>query len=304
MAGSMADAPAPSPPPGFPEALHACLRDDAFVRADAAQLKRQLEEIRAAAGQAREGSALPGRLLAALGRRKDGPSTPEEAAEIFARENVLRRQYGESERVMLHYTQELDAHLADYLRSAVPFYLAQTTARVRLTAWEGIIRDLQADLRELSKALGQARNNAVAGYDKSTHKISATALAQFDQANGLIGRVEDRVRLANDKAAELGGLPGVTMIPLRETFQGLVRLEIAQMQLDSDRLARELENFEQKQLVDLQVPVVRAAEAQVAQARAYLEQYREQLRAHYDQQVQPGELAEAIPDILDRFRRR
>ena len=300
----MADAPAQSTPPGFSESLQACLREDAIVRADAAQLRAKLEEARAAAGRAREGTALPGRLLAALGRRKDGPSTPEEAAEIFARENVLRRQGEESGRVLQHYTRELDTHLADWLRAAVPVYQAQTTARVRLAAWEGIIRDLQADLRELSKALGQARNNAVAGYDKSTHKISFTALEQFEQANGLIDRVETRVRLANDKAAELGGLPGVTMIPLREIFHSLTQLEIAQMQLESDRLARELENFEQRQLVDLQVPAVQAAEAQVAQAQAYLEQYREQLRAHYDQQVTPADLAAAIPDILDRFRRR
>jgi small-conductance mechanosensitive channel len=300
----MADTPSQSNQPGFSEALLTCLREDALVRADAAQLKAKLEEARAAATQTREGTALPGRLLAALGRRKGSPSTPEEAAEVFARETVLRRQYEESERVMQSYTLELDTQLAVWLRAAVPVYAAQATARVRLTAWAGLISDLQVDLRELSKALGQARNNAVAGYDRSTHKISATALELFDRANGLIGKVESRVRLANDKAAELGGLPGVAMIPLRETFQSLIKLEIAMMQLESDRLARELENFAQKQLVDLQVPAVQAADAQVAQARAYLEQYREQLRAHYDQQVQPADLAEAIPVILDRFRRR
>jgi len=300
----MADAPLQSNLPGFSAALEACLREDAIVRADAAQLRAKLDETGAAAAQAREGTALPGRLLAALGRRKGGPTSPEEAAEIFARENVLRRQAEESERVVRHYTDELNAHLAIWLQAAVPVYAAQTTARVRLAAWEGIISDLQADLRELSIALGKARNHAVAGYDKTTHTIPPTALEQFDQANGLIDRVEARVRLANDKAAELGGLPGVTMIPLREIFHSLTKLEIAMMQLESDRLARELENFEQKQLVDLQVPAVLAAEAQVAQAQAYLEQYREQLRAHYDLQVQPADLAEAIPVILDRFRRR
>jgi len=300
----MADTPPQSTPPAFSDALQACLREDALVRADAAQLRAKLEEVRAAAEQAREGTALPGRLLAALGRRKGGPSTLEEAAEIFARENVLRRQSEESERVLRHYTQELDSHLSAWLRQVVPAYLVQTTARVRLAAWESIICDLQADLRELSIALGKARNHAVAGYDKTTHTIPPTALEQFDQANGLIDRVEARVRLANDKAAELDGLPGVTMIPLREIFHSLTKLEIAMMQLESDRLARELENFEQRQLVDLQVPAVEAAEVQVAQARAYLEQYREQLRAHYDQQVSPADVAEAIPVILDRFRQR
>ena len=112
------------------------------------------------------------------------------------------------------------------------------------------------------------------------------------------------MRLANDKAAELGGLPGVAMIPLRAAFRNLTQLAMAPLQLESDRLARELDGFAQEQLVDLQVPAVQAAEAQVAQAQAYLEQYREQLRAYYDQQVKPEELAEAIPLILDRFRQR
>ena len=300
----MADTPSQTNPPGFSDALLTCLREDAWVRADATQLKTKLEGSRASAEQAREGTALPGRLLAALGRRKGGPSTLEEAAEIFARENVLRRQSEESEQVRQHYTRELDTHLADYLRVAVTAYLAQSTARVRLTAWESIIRDLQADLRELSKALGQARNNAATGYDPHTQKVSATALELFHQASGLIGRVEARVRLANDKAAELGGLPGVAMIPLRTAFRNLTQLAMAPLQLESDRLARELDGFAQEQLVDLQVPAVQAAEAQVEQAQAYLEQYREQLRAYYDQQVKPEELAEAIPLILDRFRQR
>ena len=299
----MADAPSQSNPPGFSEALETCLREDAIVRADAAQLRARLEETGAAATQAREGSALPGRLLAALGRRQGGPTTPEQAAEIFARENVLRRQAGESERVIVHYTQELDALLADWLRAAVPVFAAQSTARVRLAVWEGIIRDLQADLRELIKALGQARNNAVAGYDRDTHTMSATAAELFGQASGLISNVEARVQLANNQAAEIGGLPGVAIIPLQETVNSLTRHEIVTMLREFDRLVRELELFEQQQLVDLQVPAVQAAEADVAEARAYLEQYREQLRAHYDQQVTPAGVAGAIPDILDRFRR-
>src|SRR5207302_3441042 len=63
--------------------------------------------------------ALPGRLLAALGRRKGGPSTPEEEAAIYAREKVLQRQALESERLALHYTAQLDAQLAAYLQAAV-----------------------------------------------------------------------------------------------------------------------------------------------------------------------------------------
>lgn len=70
-----------------------------------------------------------------------------------------------------------------------------------------------------------------------------------------------------------------------------------------DRVVRELEQFEQKQLVNLQVPAVAAADALVAQSQAYLAQHREQLRAHYDRQITPEDVAQAIPDILDRFRR-
>jgi len=299
----MADEASQSNLPGFSEAFETCLREDACVRADAAQLKIQLEEARAVANQAREGSALPGRLLAALGRRKGGPPTPEELADSIARENVLRRQAEESERLQQHYLREMDAHLTAYLLAAVPVFAAQRQARGRLVEWERIIADLQGDLRELIRALGQARNNAVAGYDHATRTMTATASELFGQADGLIANVEARVRLANDKAAELGGLPGVSIIPLQETVNGLTQLEIATMLREFDRLVRELEQFEQKQLVDLQVPPVQAAEAQVAQAAAYLAQYRDQLRAYYDQQVTPGIVAESIPLILDRFRR-
>jgi hypothetical protein len=299
----MADETAQSNPPGFSEAFETCLREDACVRADAAQLKARLDEARAAAGQAREETALPGRLLAALGRRKGGPTSPEAAAEMFARENVLRRQHEESERLVRHYAQEVDAHLTAYLLAAVPVFAAQRQARVRLAEWERIIADLQGDLRELIRALGQARNNAVAGYDHATRTMTATASELFGQANGLIANVEARVRLANDKAAELGGLPGVAIIPLQETVNGLTQLEIATMLREFDRLVRELELFEQRQLADLQVPAVQSAEAQVAQAEAYLREYREQLRAYYDQQVTPEMVAESIPLILDRFRR-
>ena len=292
----------PAPPPGFPEALATCLREDACVRADAAQLQVQLEENRAVAGQAREGTALPGRLLAALGRSKGGPSTPEEAAAVFARENVLQRQHRESERLRQHYAEKLDSHLTTYLQTAVPVFLQQSQARIRLTEWERIIEDLRADLRELIKMLGQARNNAVAGYDRSTQLMSATAREMFAQSNGLIHSVDARVRQANAKAAELGNLPGVTIIPLEVTINNLTKLEIATMLREFDRVVRELELFEQKQLVDLQVPAVAAAEALVAQAQAYFLQYREQLRAHYDQQVTPAQVAEAIPLILERFR--
>jgi hypothetical protein len=51
------------------------------------------------------------------------------------------------------------------------------------------------------------------------------------------------------------------------------------------------------------VSLVAAAGAVVAQSRAYLAQYCEPLRAHYDQQITPGEIAESIPLILERFRR-
>lgn len=299
----MADDASASNLPGFSEAFEACLREDACVRADAAQLKVQLEEARALANQAREGSALPGRLLAALGRRKGGPPTPEELAASIARENVLRRQGEESERLQQHYGRELDAHLTAYLLAAVPVFAVQRQARVRLVEWERIIADLQGDLRELIRALGQARNNAVAGYDHATRTMTKTASELFGQANDLIANVEASVKRANDKAAELGGLPGVAIIPLRETVNGLTQMEIATMLREFDRLVRELEQFEQKQLVDLQVPAVQAADAQVAAAEAYLAQYREQLRAYYDQQVTPAVVAESIPLILDRFRR-
>ncbi|SDS04515.1 hypothetical protein [Opitutus sp. GAS368] len=299
----MAGETTPSAPPGFPEALDACLREDACVRADARQLKSQLEEARATAGQAREGTALPGRLLAALGRRKGGPSTPQEVEAAFAREKVLQRQAQESERLGQHYTAQLDSHLAAYLQTAVPVFLQQSRARVRLAEWERIIEDLRADLRELIKMLGQARNNAVAGYDRGTQLMSATAREMFGQSSGLIRSVDARVRQANAKAAELGGLPGVTIIPLQETINNLMKLEITTMLREFDRVVRELETFEQRQLVDLQVPAVAATDALVAQSQAYLVQYRGQLRAHYDLQVTPGEIAESIPLILDRFRR-
>ncbi|MBI2496873.1 MAG: hypothetical protein HYV75_02740 [Opitutae bacterium] len=299
----MADDTSRTDPPGFSEELERCLREDACVRADAGQLRLKLEEARAAAGRAREGTALPGRLLAALGRRKGGPSTPEEEAEIFARENVLKRQCQESERLRQHYTAKLDSHLAAYLQTAVPVYLQQSRARLRLGEWERLIDDLRADLRELLKMLGQARNNAVAGYDRSTNRIAPTALKMFDQSSGLIERIDARVRQANDQAAELGGLPHMTIIPLQETINSLTKLEIVTMLREFDRVVRELEMFEQRQLVDLQVPAVAAADAQVAQSQAYLAQYREQLRAYYDQQIKPEDAAAAIPDILDRFRR-
>lgn len=290
-------------PAGFPEVLAACLREDACVRADASQLKLKLEEARATAGQAREGTALPGRLLAALGRRKDGPSTPEEVAAIYAREKVLQRQYLESDRLAQHYTGMLDAQLTAYLQTVVPVFVQQSQARVRLVEWERIIEDLRADLRELLKMLGQARNNAVAGFDRQTQLMSFTAREMFGQSSGLIHRVDARVRQANDKARELGGLPGVAIIPLEETINNLMKFEITTMLREFDRVVRELETFEQKQLVDLQVPAVQAADALVAQSRAYLASYREQLRAHYDRQITPGEIAEAIPLILERFRR-
>jgi hypothetical protein len=289
--------------PRIPAALETCLREDACVRADAIQLQRKLEEARGAAGQAREATALPGRLLAALGRHKGGPSTPEAAAEIFAREKGLQRQCQESERLLQHYTGLLDAHLTAYLQAAVPVFLPQSRARLRLTEWENIIMDLRADLRELTKMLGQARNNAVAGYDQGAQQLSATAREMFGQSRGLIQSVETRVRQANDKAAEIGGLPGITIMPLQETINGLIRREIVEMLREFDRVVRELENFEQRQLQDLLVPAIAAADALVAQSQAYLAQYREQLRAYYDQQVTPGDIAQAIPLILDRFRR-
>jgi len=298
----MAEETSRSDPPGFPEALATCLREDAIVRADAGQLRVKLKEARSAAGQAREGTALPARLLAALGRRQGGLSTTE-AAEIFARENVLKRQSQESERLVQHYTGKVDAHLAAYLQAAVPVYVQQSRARLRLGEWERIIDDLRADLRELIKMLGQARNNAVAGYDRSTSRVSPAALKLFDESSGLIQRIDARVRQANDKAAELGEVPRMTIIPLQETINSLTRLEIVTMLREFDRVVNELELFEQRQLVELQVPAVAAADALVAQSQAYLAQYREQLRAHYDQQITPEDVAQAIPDILDRFRR-
>lgn len=299
----MDGAPTPSNPPEFSAAFQACLVEDAHVRADARQLKLQLEEAQAAAGPARTGSALPGRLLAALGRAPGGSPPAEPNAEALAREKVLRRRHQESELVAQHYTRELDQHLHGYLLAHVPVYAMQSRARLQLTQWAGIITQLQADLRALIRALGQARNNAVTGYERSTHRISATALELFDQAGTLITNVENRMTQANAKAAELGGLPGVTMIPLREVVHGLTKLDMATMQLDADRLARELEQFEQRQLVDLQGAGEQAAAAQVAQARAYLEQYREQLRAHCDAQITLEDTAREMPGILDRFRR-
>jgi hypothetical protein len=299
----MADESAEPAPAGFPAALDACLREDACVRADAQQLRLKLEEARAAAEKARRGSALPGRLLAALGRHQGGPATPEEAAEIFAREKTLHRRQQESDLLVQHCTRELDTRLHDFLLPQVPSYALQSRARLRLAGWEAAIADLQADLRVLIKTLGQARNNAATGYDPGRHKVSATALELFERAAALIAKIEDRVRRANTKAAEIGGLPGVTMMPLFEAVRNLTKLDMAPLQLETDRLARELELFAQKQLADLQVPVVQAAGEQVAQARAYLEQYREQLRAHYTGLVSPEETARELPGILDRFRR-
>jgi hypothetical protein len=289
--------------PGMPEALTTCLREDACVRGDALQLQLKLEEARAAAGRAREGTALPGRLLAALGRRKGGPSTPEEAAEIFARENVLLRQSQESARLLPHYTAQLDRQLTAYLLAAVPVFAQQSRARGRLGEWEQLITALHADLRELLKALGQARNNAVAGYDRKTNLMCATARELFEQARGLIRRVDEGVRRANEKAAEIGGLPGVAIVPLEATIDNLTQLEISTMLRDFDRLALELEMFEQKQLDHLVESAVATADALVAKSQAYLVHYREQLRAYYDSQVTPEEIAQAIPDILERYRR-
>ncbi len=288
---------------GLPAALETCLREDACVRADGLQLQRMLAEVRAPAVQAREATALPGRLLAALGRRKDGPATPAEAAEILAREQTLQRQGQESERLGQHYTGMLNSHLTAYLQAAVPGYREQTRARLRLTEWENLIVDLRADLRQLIKMLGQARNNAVAGYDKATNKMSATAREMFGQSSGLIRQVDTRVRQANDKAAEIGGLPRVAIIPLQETVNSLMQLEIVTMLREFDRVVRELEQFEQRQLQDLLLPAIAAADALVAQSQAYLAQYREQLRAYYDGQITPAEVTAAIPLIRDRFRR-
>lgn len=290
-------------PPGVPEALDTCLREDACVRADARQLKLELEQTQSNAVQAREATALPGRLLAALGRRKGGPSTPEEAAAIFARENVLRRQCAESERLQQHYTTKLDALVTSYLQSAVPVFLEQSRARVRLSEWERLIVELRTDLRELIKMLGQARNNAVAGNEQGTRLRAKLVQELFDQSSGLIRSIDAKVRQANLKAREIGGLPGITIIPLQETITKLATLEVVPMLREFDRVVHELELFEQRQLVDLQVPAVATADAQVAKAQAYLVQYREQLRAHYDKQVTPDEIAQSIPDIIERFRR-
>jgi len=273
------------------------------VRADAGQLKLKLESVRAAAEQARGRTALPGRLLAALGRSKGGAATPEETAEIFARENVLLRQCKESERLQQHYTTQVDQQLAAYLQTAAPVYRQQSQARVRLVEWERFILDLRTDLGDLLKALGQARNNAVAGYDRTTNLMCATARELFEQARGLIRRVDEGVRRANAKAAELGGLPGVAIVPLEETIDNLTKLEISTMLRDFDRLAIELELFEQKQLADLLEPAVAEADSLVAKSRAYLAHYREQLRAYYDTQITPEEVVQSIPDILTRYRR-
>lgn len=290
--------------PVFSPVLQTRLMEDACIRADASQLRSKLEETRTAAAGARQDTGLPGRLLSALGGRKGGRRTPEEAAEIFARENVLQRQTREMEPILRHSTEELNTLIAEYLQEAVPLFRELSRARQRLAEWEGILQDLRADLRNLIKALGQARNSAVAGYDKNTRTISTAALELFGQAGELIHNVDARVRLANDKAAELGGLPGVAMIPLQEAVNNLTKLDIATMQREFDRLARELETFEQKQLVDLQAPVVAAAQGREAQAQAYLEQYREELRVFSDRQLKPGDVARTIPVILDRFRRR
>lgn len=274
-----------------------------MVRADAVQLKLKLEEARAAAGQAREGTALPGRLLAALGRRKGGSVTPEESAEIFARENVLVRQTQESARLLQHYTGRLDALLADYLLEAVPVFARQRQTRGRMVAWERIIAELRVDLGALLKALGQARNNAVAGYDRKSNLMCFTAREMFEQARGLIRRVDEGVRQANGKAAEFGGLPGVAIVPLEETIDNLTKLEISTMLRDFDRLALELEQFEQKQLDDLLESAVADADALVARSQAYLVHYREQLRTYFDTQLQPGEIEQTIPGIIERYRR-
>ena len=299
----MADETSAPNSPGFPESLETCLREDACVRADAGQLQLKLEEARAAAAQAREGTALPGRLLAALGRRK-GPSTPEEAAEIFARENILQRQSQESARLRQSCAAKLDAHLAAYLRTVVPVVAQQGRARERLGEWERLITELRVDLRELIKALGQARNQAVAAYDRNASQMCATARELLAQAGGLIRTVDAGVARANAKATEIGGLPGITIIPLQATVNSLTQQGMgATLLADFDRLVRELESFEQRQLVDLEAQAVAAADAQVAQAQAYVAQYREQLRAHYATQVTPEETAEAIPGIIERFRR-
>ena len=303
MVPTMAEATPRSDPPGFPEDLATCLREDACVRADASQLRLKLEEARVAAIQAREGTALPGRLLAALGRRKGGPSTPEEAAEIIGREKGIQRQCQESDHLLQHHTGKVDLHLAAYLQTVVPVFLQQSQARVRLAGWERIIADLRADLRELIRMLGQARNNAVAGYDKSTNRISTTALKMFDESSGLIRSIDARVRQANDQAEKLGGLPRMTIIPLQETINSLTKFEIVTMLREFDRVVHELEMFEQRQLVDLQVPAVAAADALVAESRAYLANYREELRAYYDKQITPEDTAQEFPLILDRFRR-
>lgn len=294
----------PTAKPVFSQMLRERLIEDACLRAHAGQLEVRMEQVHAISAQAQRDAAFFNRLLATVTRSKKTMPAPADLARLAAESKAAQRQYREIEQIIQRYTTDLDTLITMHLQETMPVFLEYSMARKRLGEWESLVNALRADVRGLLKALGQARGSATSGYNKAKRTITATAQEAFNKAFEAVRSVEARIKLANDKAAELGGLPSMAMIPCESAIKSLPGLDIGAMQKEFERLTHELEAFETEQLAKLMEPVVQAALEREAQAKAYVETYRVELREFSDRQMKPEAMARAIPAILARQARR
>lgn len=294
----------PAAKPVFSQMLRERLIEDACLRAHASQLRGNLEAARAAADQAKRDSRWFRRLLAAVTHPGKTGHPPAELARIAAGEKEAQRQLSEIEQILQRHTTDLDTLITLHLRETMPVFHEYSVARTRLAGWEGTVQTLRTEVRGLLKTLGQARGSATSGYNKSKHTITATAQEAFNKAFESARSVEARIKLANGQAQELGGLPGVAVLSCENAIKSLPGLDIGAMQEEFSRLTKELEAFEAEQLANLMEPAVEAAVGREEQARAYVENYRGELRGYSDRLMQPGEMARAVPAILARQARR
>ena len=293
----------PTAKPSFSQMLRERLIEDACIRAHAIQLGTRLEEAQAAAEAARGKLGTVSRLMNAMKPEKKR-QFPEEVVQAAAREKESLKQSRELEQIVHRYTTDLDTLITMHLQESRPDFLEYSIARKRLAEWERGVNALRADVSALLKTLGQARGSATSGYNKSKHTVTATAQEAFNRAFEAVRAVEARLKQVNSKAEELGGLPPVTMAPCGNAIKALPGMDIGAMQKEFERLTHELEAFDTEQLANVAEPVVQAALVREAQAKAYVEQYREELRVFSDRQMKPEEMARSIPAILARHARR
>ena len=293
----------PTAKPVFSQMLRERLIEDACLRAHVGQIHSALETAQAAAAGARGQVGIMQRIMNAV-QPANKRHLPEAVIQTTAREKEIQRQTRELEQIIQGYTTDLDTLITMHLQETMPVFYEYSVARKRLGEWEGTVNALRADVRGLLKALGSARGSATSGYNKSKHTVTATAQEAFNRAAEAVRSVEARLKLANDQAQALGGLPVVAMVPSGTAIKNLPGLDIGAMQKEFERLTHELEAFETEQLANLMEPVVQEALGKEAQAKAYVENYREFLREFSDRQMQPEHMAKAIPAILARQARR